>query len=97
MAYEFYYRPSIQGRGEFVRLALEEAGADCIDVASRSESEGGGVATVMAFLEREEITCPPFAPPFLKDGDVLISITRTRNRKRNAEQSILVKNSCASC
>jgi glutathione S-transferase len=43
MAYEFYYWPSIQGRGEFVRLALEEAGADYIDVARRPESEGGGV------------------------------------------------------
>jgi glutathione S-transferase len=43
-AYEFYYWPSIQGRGEFVRLALEEAGAEYIDVARRPESEGGGVA-----------------------------------------------------
>jgi glutathione S-transferase len=75
MAYEFYYWPSIQGRGEFVRLALEEAGAEYIDVARRPESEGGGVATLMAFLEREDITCPPFAPPFLKDGDVLIGQT----------------------
>jgi glutathione S-transferase len=65
MAYEFYYWPSIQGRGEFVRLTLEEAGAEYIDVARRPESEGGGVAILMAFLEREDITCPPFAPPFL--------------------------------
>src|SRR5271170_951736 len=50
MAYEFYYWPSIQGRGEFVRLALEEAGANYIDVARRPESEGGGVAALMAFL-----------------------------------------------
>ena len=75
MAYEFYYWPCIQGRGEFVRLALEEAGAEYIDVARRPESEGGGVATLMAFLEREDIPCPPFAPPFLKDGDVLIGQT----------------------
>jgi hypothetical protein len=27
MRYELYYQPSIQGRGEFVRLVLEEAGA----------------------------------------------------------------------
>ena len=33
MAYEFFYWPEIQGRGEFVRLALEDAGADYIDVA----------------------------------------------------------------
>ena len=75
MAYEFYYWPSIQGRGEFVRLALEEAGAEYIDVARRPESEGGGAAALIAFLEREDITCPPFAPPFLKDGDVLIGQT----------------------
>jgi hypothetical protein len=42
MAYELYYWPGIQGRGEFVRLALEEAGADYTDVARRPESEGGG-------------------------------------------------------
>jgi glutathione S-transferase len=52
MAYEFYYWPSIQGRGEFVRLALEEAGAEYIDVARRPESEGGGVATTRTGLER---------------------------------------------
>jgi glutathione S-transferase len=75
MAYEFYYWPSIQGRGEFVRLALEEAGADYIDVARRPESEGGGVAALMALLEREDTIYPPFAPPFLKDGDVLIGQT----------------------
>jgi glutathione S-transferase len=75
MAYEFYYWPSIQGRGEFVRLALEEAGAVYIDVARRPESEGGGEEALMAFLERDDIPYPPFAPPFLKDGDVLIGQT----------------------
>ena len=33
MMYELYYWPSIQGRGEFVRLALEEAGANYVDIA----------------------------------------------------------------
>ncbi len=33
MRYELYYQPSIQGRGEFVRLSLEDAGADYLDVA----------------------------------------------------------------
>ena len=32
MPYEVYYWPSNQGRGEFVRLALEEAAAEYIDV-----------------------------------------------------------------
>jgi glutathione S-transferase len=75
MAYEFYYWPSIQGRGEFVRLALEEAGATYIDVARSSVDEGRGEAALMAFLERDAISCPPFAPPFLKDGNVLIGQT----------------------
>ena len=75
MAYEFYYWPSIQGRGEFVRLALEEAGADYIDVARMPEKEGGGEEALMAYLERNDIPHPPFAPPFLKDGDVLIGQT----------------------
>ena len=75
MAYDFYYWPSIQGRGEFVRLALEEAGADYIDIARNSNYEGGGEAALMIFMERDDIPYPPFAPPFLKDGDVLIGQT----------------------
>ena len=75
MAYEFYYWPSIQGRGEFVRLALEEAGADYIDIARNSVEEGGGEEALTAFLERDDIPYPPFAPPFLKDGDALIGQT----------------------
>jgi glutathione S-transferase len=59
MAYELYYWPEIQGRGEFIRLALEEAGADYIDVARRPESEGGGAASIVAFLERQDIASPP--------------------------------------
>jgi glutathione S-transferase len=75
MAYEFYYWPGIQGRGEFVRLALEEAGADYIDIARNSVDEGSGEEALMAFMERDDIPYPPFAPPFLKDGDVLIGQT----------------------
>jgi glutathione S-transferase len=75
MTYEFYYWPSIQGRGEFVRLALEEAGADYIDIARNSTDEGSGEAALMAFLERDDSPNPPFAPPFLKDGDVVIGQT----------------------
>ena len=41
MLYELYYWPGIQGRGEFVRLALEDAGADYVDVARLN---GGDVA-----------------------------------------------------
>jgi glutathione S-transferase len=71
MAYELYYWPGIQGRGEFVRLALEEAGADYVDVARTHK----GMDALMALLEGEETIRPPFAPPFLKDGDALIGQT----------------------
>jgi glutathione S-transferase len=75
MAYELYYWPGIQGRGEFIRLALEEAGADYIDIARKPESEGGGASAIMAFLEREDIACQPFAPPVLKDGNIVVGQT----------------------
>ena len=42
MAYALYYWPMIQGRGEFIRLALEEAGADYVDVGRKPEDDGGG-------------------------------------------------------
>jgi len=70
MRYELYYWPSIQGRGEYVRLALEEAGADYADVA-RSER---GMATMMRMMEAKSAT-PPFAPPFLKAGKLVIGQT----------------------
>jgi glutathione S-transferase len=70
MRYELYYWPSIQGRGEYVRLALEEAGADYADVA-RSER---GMAAMMRMMEAKSGT-PPFAPPFLKAGKLVIGQT----------------------
>jgi len=70
MAYELYYWPSIQGRGEFVRLALEEAGAEYIDVA---RVHGAGALT--ALWEAEGVATPPLAPPFLRDGKKLIGQT----------------------
>ena len=73
MHYELYYWPSIQGRGEFVRLALEDAGADYLDVARAEPGNGGGIGAMKAFLDGERSWHAPFAPPFLKDGDRLIS------------------------
>jgi glutathione S-transferase len=75
MIYELYYWPGIQGRGEFVRLALEEAGAKYIDVALLPEGQGGGVPALMKFLDDPEVLRPPFAPPFLKAGGKLIGQT----------------------
>jgi glutathione S-transferase len=71
MRYELYYWASIQGRGEFVRLALEEAGARYVDVARTA----GGEARMVALLDGNALTCPPFAPPFLKAGNRLIGQT----------------------
>jgi len=74
MRYELYYWPSIQGRGEFVRLALEEAAADYVDVISEPGPRGG-VPALLRFLEGRAIEHPPFAPPFLKAGRLVIGQT----------------------
>ncbi len=70
MAYELYYWPTIQGRGEFVRLALAEADVDYVDVVRRSKD---GVARMRRLLEGGRLPMPPFAPPFLKAGDLVVS------------------------
>lgn len=71
MRYALYYWPTIQGRGEFVRLALEEAGADYDDVARDPERR----AMLMHLLDTDAVAHPPFAPPFLKVGDQIIGQT----------------------
>jgi glutathione S-transferase len=75
LIYQLYYWPGIQGRGEYVRLALEEAGARYIDVALVPEEEGGGVAAIARLLEDQSIDRPPFAVPCLKAGRQLIGQT----------------------
>jgi glutathione S-transferase len=75
MAYELHYWPTIPGRGEFVRLALEAAGAPYIDVARGDEVKGQGVPAMMRLLQDRKSPQPPFAPPFLKDGDLVIGQT----------------------
>ena len=71
MRYELYYWPGIQGRGEFVRLAFEEAGTAYRDVAL----EPGADTAIDAFLTGKAVERPPFAPPFLRVGDRLIAQT----------------------
>ena len=73
MAYDLYYWPMIPGRGEFPRLVLEAAGAEYRDVARLPEDEGGGVAAMLAFIEGRKGPHAPFAPPFLVDGDIVLS------------------------
>jgi glutathione S-transferase len=70
MRYELYYWTGIQGRGEFVRLALEDAGADYVDVAREQ-----GDHVMMPFLRGERPGTPPFAPPFLRAGRQVIAQT----------------------
>ena len=72
MRYELYYQPSIQGRGEFVRLALEDAGADYVDVA---RDPSFGRAGIVKILEDPTVEHRSFAPPFLKAGKLMIGQT----------------------
>jgi glutathione S-transferase len=70
MRYELYYWPTVQGRGEFVRLALEEGGTDYVDVGRKR-----GRAPIEKLLARKGEKHPPFAPPILKAGKRLIAQT----------------------
>ena len=69
MRYQLFYWPEIQGRGEFVRLALEDAGAAYDDVARGK----GGMDQMMAIMRGADEKRPPFAPPFLKAGKLTIA------------------------
>jgi glutathione S-transferase len=71
MQYELYYHAANPGRGEFIRLPLEEAGADYVDVAR----EPGGTEKMMRFMQDASISHPQFAPPFLKHGELVIGQT----------------------
>lgn len=75
MRYELYYWPTIQGRGEFVRLALEEAGAAYTAAYTDVARGRAGMAKMMRLLGGTNVDCPPFAPPFLKAGKLLIAQT----------------------
>jgi glutathione S-transferase len=69
--YELYYWPIIQGRGEFIRLALQAAGISYRDVARCD----GGMDELIGLLEGIGVQEPPFAPPFLKAGELLVGQT----------------------
>lgn len=74
-AYVLYYWPEIQGRGEFVRLALEEAGAEYVDLARLPRSKGGGYQAILRVLRGELGPHLPFAPPVLRAGEVVVAQT----------------------
>jgi glutathione S-transferase len=74
MRYELYYWPEIPGRGEFVRLLLEEAGAEYLDVARQPKPCQGG-PQLEKILSNDSERFPLFALPALKAGDLVISQT----------------------
>jgi glutathione S-transferase len=71
--YELFYWPGIQGRGEFVRLALEDQGLAYVDVARAP----GGMAMMNGLLRGEGQRLPPFAPPILRRGKLVLAQTST--------------------
>ena len=71
MQYELYYHAANPGRGEFIRLPLEEAQADYVDVAR----EPGGTQKMQRFMQDASLGHPQFAPPFLKHGDLVLGQT----------------------
>jgi len=73
--YELVYWPFLQGRGEFVRLVLEDAGAPYVDVARLPQSQGGGVQAVLDMRRDAAPGLRAFAPPYLRAGDVVLGQT----------------------
>jgi len=70
--YKLYYWPGIQGRGEFVRLAFEAAGATYEDVARLPAARGGGVAAMQKLMQGAAPQAP-MAPPFVVAGDEMVA------------------------
>ena len=95
MAYELHYWPTIQGRGEFVRLALEAAGAPYIDIARGPEAKGQGLPALLRELNNPKAPLPPFAPPFLKDGDLVIAQTAAILHYLGPELKLVARNARA--
>jgi len=76
MKYELYYWPGLQGRGEFARLVLEDAGAAYVDVAR----EPGGMTKLTHALAHGLEGVRPFAPPFLRAGRLVLAQTANITR-----------------
>ncbi len=75
MSLRLIYWPVLQGRGEPVRLLLEDAGLEYVDVARLPEDEGGGFASILAYRRGEVDGFLPYAPPILEDGSLRIAQT----------------------
>jgi len=89
--FELFYWPTIQGRGEFVRLVFEEAGLPYLDVGRRPKREGGGPAAIMKLLE-ETAGMPPFAPPVLRVGPLRLAQTAAICRYVAGKGGLLPRN-----
>jgi len=74
-SYELIYWPMLQGRGEFVRLLLEDGGADYVDVARRPDDQGGGIPAILPFIQGQRDGALPYAPPILRHGPLVIAQT----------------------
>src|ERR1700733_1820798 len=74
--YQLIYWPGVPGRGEHVRLAFEEAGANYSDVSNESKD---GIKVVLSQISDKNVgdehNPPPLAPPILKHGELCISQT----------------------
>ncbi len=73
--YELIYWPMLQGRGEIVRLLLEDGGAPYLEVAREPETEGGGLPAILPFIQGERDGAQPYAPPILRHGQLVIAQT----------------------
>lgn len=73
MAYELIEGPADAGQGEFVRLALEAAGAPYTDVSRAAGGAAGrGPAAWDALLRDRQLPTPPLDSPVLRDGALLL-------------------------
>lgn len=73
--YNLIYWPGLPGRGEHIRLVLEEASAEYTDTAHTE----GGIDEVLAYINGNKpddgTNLPLCAPPILRHGDLIINQT----------------------
>lgn len=72
-SYRLFYWSSIQGRGEFIRLAFEEAAIPYLDVARLPAKKGGGDAAILQYMKGAHPGLRPFAPPFLVTSRTVVA------------------------